>query len=81
MRKLEEESKGSTSEEELEYESDTPSLKSVKIGSRAPKPNITPYLSTNLITGKNLTLADVTIEDFSVNKIEDMEYDLIDMIS
>jgi hypothetical protein len=80
MKKIEEESKGSTSEEEPEYESDTHSAKSEKAPSKSTRPKITPYLSTNLITERNLTLADVSVEDYSVERIEDMKYDLIDMI-
>ena len=38
------------------------------------------YLSTNLITERNLTLADIEIESFTFDKIESMESELIDMI-
>ena len=61
MRKTEEESKGSTSEEEPEYESDGISDKSIKSDHGAPRLKISLYLSTELITERNLTLADIDI--------------------
>jgi hypothetical protein len=59
-----EESKGSTSEEEPEYESDSISDKSIRSVEGAPKLKISYYLSSELITGMNLTLADITIESY-----------------
>ena len=38
------------------------------------------YLSTNLITEKNLTLADIKISSYTLDKIENMESELLDMI-
>ena len=50
MHYLEEESKGSTSSEEPEYESDHLSDKSIKSDRGAPKIKISLYLSTPMIT-------------------------------
>ncbi len=38
------------------------------------------YLSTNLLTEKNLTLADINIETYTLQVIENMESELIDMV-
>ena len=38
------------------------------------------YLSTNLITERNLTLADIEIDSFTFDMIESMESELIGMI-
>ena len=38
------------------------------------------YLSTNLISGKNLTLADIKIESYTLDEIENMESEWIEMI-
>ena len=46
-----EESKGSTSSEELEYDSDIGSDKSAVSGSKALPLKVVQYLSTNLIVG------------------------------
>jgi hypothetical protein len=61
MRNQEEESKGSTSEEGPEYESDVNSVKSDDNKSKASRMSNISYLSTNLVTSKNLTLADIYI--------------------
>ena len=50
MKSMDEESKGSTSSDEPEYESDHLSDKSIKSDKGAPKIKITIYLSTPLIT-------------------------------
>ena len=39
------------------------------------------YLSTNLITEKNLTLADIHIDNYTLQIIENNESELINMIS
>jgi hypothetical protein len=73
MNKLEEESKGSTSSEEPEYDSDHISDKSIKSDEGAPKIKIAFYLSTALMTERNLTLADIKIESYPTSKIDKME--------
>ena len=73
MRNNKEESKGSTSSEEPEYESDINSIKSGKSASKPSKSKITPYLSTNLITETNLTLPDIIIQNYTMDQIEDLE--------
>ena len=80
MRKYEEESKGSTSGDESEYESDNNSVKEVKGSSVLPKAMTGVYLSTNLITERNLTLADIKIDNYTLDGIENMEAELIDKI-
>jgi hypothetical protein len=70
---MEEESKGSTSSEEAEYDSDHISDKSIKSDNGAPKIKISLYLSTPLITDSNLTIADVNIESYPASKIDIME--------
>ena len=77
MANNEEESKNSTSSEELEYDSDIGSGKSVASGSRTPPLKIVQYLSTNLIVGQNLTLADVEVSSCPTAKIKKMEDKLI----
>ena len=72
-----EESKGSTSSEELEYDSDIGSGKSVASSSRAPPLKVVQYLSTNLIVVQNLTLADVEVSSCPTVKIMEMEEELI----
>ena len=59
-----EESKGSTSEEESEYESDTDTVKSAQNKSKSSRMNNISYLSTNLITQNNITLADIEIKNY-----------------
>ena len=61
MKNIEEESKGSTSSEESEYESGADPEDLPKKASIAAKVMPGTYLSTNLITEKNLTLADIVI--------------------
>jgi len=56
-----EESKGSTSSEEPEYESDVHSEKSIEGSNGGSKLKISLYLSTDLVTQKNLTLADIKV--------------------
>ena len=73
MQDLIEESKGSTSSEEPEYDSDVNSAKSIKSDNNAPRLKITLYLSTHLVTERNLTLADITIESYPESKIKTME--------
>lgn len=81
MQSLPEELKNSTSEEELEYESDSISDKSIKSVEGAPKLKISFYLSSQLITEGNLTVADITIESFPGSKIESMEDALLERLS
>ena len=81
MQSLQEESKGSTSEEEPEYESDNNSDKSIKSSGGAPKLKISFYLSTQLITGENLTLADIMVESYPASRIESMELELVRRLS
>ena len=64
-----EESKGSTSSEEIEYESDVGSDKIIPSGSRAAPLKVVQYLSTNLISGSNLTLADIEVSSCPTAKI------------
>ena len=73
---MSEESKGSTSSEEAEYDSDHISDKSIKSDGGAPKIKISLYLSTPLITESNLTIADVNIESYPASKIDIMESEL-----
>jgi len=68
-----EESKGSTSSEEPEYDSDIHSEKSIEGSRGAPKLKISLYLSTDLATSANLTLADINVEKYTSSKIEQME--------
>ena len=77
---MEEESKGSTSGEESEYDdgADPPEL--TKRGSVAAKVMPGIYLSTNLIADKNLTLADIKIDGYTLQVIENMESELIDIV-
>ena len=56
-----EESKGSTSSEELEYDSEQSSGKSAISTAKPPPLKIVLYLSTNLVVGQNLTLADIDV--------------------
>ena len=78
MRNQEEESKGSTSSKESEYESDTNSVKSAQNKSKSSRMNNISYLSTNLITQNNITLADIEIKNYLDSTINDMESDYID---
>ncbi len=71
-----EESKGSTSSEEPEYDSDIHSEKSIEGSRGAPKLKISLYLSTCLVTSRDQTLADITVEKYPASKIEKMESDL-----
>ena len=73
MRKMEEESKGSTSDDEPEYGSETNSVKASKSGAKQSMNKVGQYLSTNLITQPNITLADVSINDYIAEMIEEME--------
>jgi hypothetical protein len=77
MKAMEEESKGSTSGEESDYDSDTQPPELPKSAAIAAKVMPGVYLSTNLITEKNLTLADINIESYTLDDIENMEADLI----
>ena len=63
---MEEESKGSTSGEELEEDSDAEPAELTKGESIAAKVMPGVYLSTNLITEKNLTLADINIASYTL---------------
>ena len=78
---MEEESKGSTSGEESEYEDDAGPGELTKSGSVAAKVMPGVYLSTNLITEKNLTLADIQIDSYTLQIIENRESELIDVVS
>ena len=78
MRNQDEESKGSTSSEESEYESDTDSVKNDDNKSRTSRMSNISYLSTNLITSKNLTLPEIEIKNYLDSTISDMESDYID---
>ena len=78
MRNQEEESKGSTSSEESEYESDTDSVKNDENKPRTSRMSNISYLSTNLITSKNLTLPEIEIKNYLDSTINDMESDYID---
>jgi hypothetical protein len=51
-----------------------------KSGSVAAKVMPGVYLSTNLITEKNLSLADIKIDSYTLQIIETMESDLIDEV-
>ena len=64
-----EESKDSTSSEEDEYESDAAPEKVIASGSRAPPLKVVQYLSTNLISGSNLTLANIEVSSCPTAKI------------
>ena len=72
-----EESKGSTSSEEVEYESDIESEKVIASGTRAPPLKVVQYLSTNLIAASNLVLADIEVSSCPINKIKEIENELI----
>ena len=63
---MEEESKGSTSGEEPGEDSDAEPAELTKGESIAAKVMPGVYLSTNLITEKNLTLADINIASFTL---------------
>jgi hypothetical protein len=78
---MEEESKGSTSGEESDYDSDTNPPQLPKSGSIAAKVMPGVYLSTNLITERNLTLADISINSYTLDDIENMESHLIGKLS
>jgi hypothetical protein len=78
---MEEESKGSTSSEEPEYGSEGISDKSIQSDNGAPKIKVVYYLSTKLITERNLTLADIAIESYPTSKIDHMESELRKKIS
>jgi hypothetical protein len=78
MRNQEEESKGSTSSEESEYESDIDSVKNDENKPKTSRMSNISYLSTNLITTKNLTLPDIEIKNYLDSTINDMESDYID---
>jgi hypothetical protein len=80
MKSMEEESKGSTSGEESEYEDGAEPADLTKRGSVAAKVMPGAYLSTNLISEKNLTLADIKIDSYTLQIIENMESDLIDKL-
>jgi hypothetical protein len=78
MRNQEEESKGSTSSEESEYESDIDSVKNDENKPKTSRMSNISYLSTNLITTKNLTLPDIEIKNYLDSTINGMESDYID---
>ena len=78
MRNEEEESKGSTSSEESEYESDTDSVKNDENKPKTSRMSNISYLSTNQITTKNLSLPDIEIKNYLETTINDMESDYID---
>jgi hypothetical protein len=78
MRNQEEESKGSTSSEESEYESGIDSVKNDENKPKTSRMSNISYLSTNLITTKNLTLPDIEIKNYLDTTINDMESDYID---
>ena len=80
MRNEEEESKGSTSSEESEYASDTDSVKNDENKPRTSRMSNISYLSTNLITSKNLTLPEIEIKNYLDTTINDMESDYIDQV-
>jgi hypothetical protein len=80
MRNEEEESKGSTSSEESEYESGTDSVKNDENKPRTSRMSNISYLSTNLITSKNLTLPEIEIKNYLDTTINDMESDYIDQV-
>jgi len=63
-----EESKGSTSGEESEYDSDTNPPDLAKSGPIAAKVMPGVYLSTNLITKKDMTLAGISIESYTLRE-------------
>ena len=63
---MEEESKGSTSGEESEYDDGADPTELTKSGSVAAKVMPGIYLSTNLITEKNMTLAGISIESYTL---------------
>ena len=77
MASKDEESKGSTSSDELEYDSDIGSTKSGPHGKVAPALKVVKYLSTSLIVGSNLTLADIEVSSCPTIKIKEMENKLI----
>ena len=81
MKLMEEESKGSTSGEESEYEDEADPKELTKSGSVAAKVMPGAYLSTNLITEKGLTLADIKIDNYTLQIIENKESELIDVVS
>ena len=72
-----EESKGATSSEEPEYESEADSEMVIPSGSRAPLLKVVQYLSTNLIVGSHLTLADVEVSNCPTVKMKELEDVLI----
>lgn len=73
MEKTQEESKGSTSSDEVDQVSEVDSIKSIISGRGGPPLKISLYLSTNLIVGRNLTLADIVVESYPASKIREME--------
>jgi len=77
MNANQEESKGSTSSEEPEYDSDINSEKSLRSSQGAPRVKIVQYLSTQLLTSRDLTLADVEVSSYPASKIQTMESELI----
>jgi hypothetical protein len=81
MRNQEEESKGSTSGEESEYESDIDSVKNDDNKSKSARVSSILYLSTNLVTARNLTLADIEIKNYVPLTIYDMESVYIDSVA
>ena len=77
---MEEKSKGSTSEEESDFESDAEPADLTKKGSTAAKVMPGVYLSTNLITERSLTLADISIDTYTPQVILNMESELIGVV-
>ncbi len=57
----------------MEYESEAGSAKSGASGNAGAKLKVVQYLSTQLIVGKNLTLADISVEHYPSSRIEEME--------
>jgi hypothetical protein len=81
MKAMDEESKNSTSEEESEYEEDANPGELTKSGSVAAKVMPGAYLSTGLITEKSLTLADIKIDNYTLQVIENHESKLVAIVS
>ena len=57
------------------------SEKTIKSDNNAPKVKISIYLSTNLVTVRDLTIADIKVETYPASKISTMESDLVDSVS
>ena len=46
----------------------------------APRLKVVQYLSTQLVSGRNLTLADIKVESYPEAKIKSLESELIDSL-